>query len=193
MDLCIPERRVCLSHLALCWLEVKLKAQMCSVTSLSTMWMRALEVSGGNPAWSETNVWCSSQMQWAFHLSVCAHLPYSFVWIRFVLFFMLVGSLSFWALNKSGRLRCFPVPELKPVWRGSLVSGLGAGMAIRVFSWLPELLEAVRPQTGCLNTPSLYCSVWQDEEDSTYLWAIVGIKGNNHLRKVLYLTHSYLP
>lgn len=43
-------------HLALCWLEVKLTAQMCSVTSLSTMWMRALEVSGGNPAWSETNV-----------------------------------------------------------------------------------------------------------------------------------------
>ena len=44
-------------------------------------------------------------------------------------------------------------PELKPVWRGSLASGLGAGMAVRAFSWLPELWEAVRPQTGCLNHP----------------------------------------
>ena len=142
-------------HPVLCWLEVKLKAQMCSVTSLGTIWMRALEVSGGNPAWSEINVWCSSQMQWAFDLSVCTHLPYSFIWIRFVLFFMLIGSLSFWSLNKSGRWRCFfpPLLELTPVWRGSLVSGLGADMAIRVFSWLPELLEAVRPWTGCLNHP----------------------------------------
>ena len=43
-------------HPVLCWLEVKLKAQMCSVTSLGTIWMRALEVNGGNPAWSEINV-----------------------------------------------------------------------------------------------------------------------------------------